>query len=138
MGFAKRCLTRIGWIFEHTPNTGTIPPGFSSWARNSGCGQTSLHFADAQSLAPDPVEDLADHLRLLVDDLLTRLTATLDEGDIAVTLRCTAEHVRRALLGLVTLAPAAALQHLGPFIFPKSSPAPEAVARPPEIDRVRD
>ena len=92
----------------------TVLPGARPLA---GLGQPTADLADRGALLPDPVEDLADHARLLEHDLVARGPAALVLPDVAVAVRRARQDADDAGLGAMPFATAAALQDLGPLIL---------------------
>lgn len=71
---------------------------------------------DAQSLSGIPRIDVAHHDGLLFEDFVVG-ACLLGLAHVLITVRPTREHVRVSLAGLVTLAPARALQDLCALVF---------------------
>jgi hypothetical protein len=79
--------------------------------------QAAADLAEAEAVAANPSEDLADHLGFVLDDLIAGNTATVVLADIAVAVRRPTQHVHQSLAGGVQLAAAASLLDLGALVF---------------------
>jgi hypothetical protein len=79
--------------------------------------QAPTHLTDAEPVAADPLEDLPDHLRLFLDDLVPCNAAACLLCDVAVAVRCRDKHIHRSRKRHMPLAATAPLQDLGSLIF---------------------
>ena len=116
---AKRGTAHISWVFQHSPHAGAIPPGLARGARRALLLQPPSYLANRQPVAADPIEDLSHDCRLRRNDFIRGQSATGMLRDVAITVRCAAQHVYQAALCGVPLAAAAALQNLRAFVFGK-------------------
>jgi hypothetical protein len=82
-----------------------------------GLMKPTAHLTRTQAIVTNPLEDQADDLGLLLDDLVAGDPATVAPADVAVAVGRTGQSADRALLGGMALAPSAALEDLGPLIF---------------------
>jgi hypothetical protein len=117
VGLAEGRLTAIGGVLQYAPDSGSVPPPFAARTGNGFVGQAPADVAQAQPHAADPIEDAADHQGLLRLDLVARLAATVGHAHVAVAVGSAGQYVDRPLLSAVTLAAAAALEHLGPLVL---------------------
>ncbi|HVI16965.1 MAG TPA: hypothetical protein VM712_01220, partial [Gaiellales bacterium] len=99
------------------PDRRALPYGLAMASRAFLPVQAPTHLSDAEPVTAHPAEDLADHLRLFLDDLEPCDPAAIPLADVAVAVRRGAEHVRRSRKRRMPLAAAAPLQDLGPLIL---------------------
>src|SRR3954447_15060946 len=99
-------MLRLQWAF---------PVGLGTPASNS-----RRETADRPDpLVADPLEDVADHLGLLLDHLETGDATSSPAAHIAVAIRRSRQHAHASHVRQVALATAAAFEHPGPFILSK-------------------
>jgi len=114
---AERRGALVGGVFEQAPHGGPIPALLARRGSMAGPPQPTADLADAESLHADPVEDLAHHLGLIVDDLVAGLATPDMPIKIAVAVGSAGQHIDAARAGRVFLAAPAALQDLGPLVL---------------------
>src|SRR4051812_7723391 len=114
---AERGLAPVGGVPEQVPDRRALPYGLAMASRAFLPVQAPTHLSDAEPVTAHPAEDLADHLRLFLDDLEPCDPAAIPLADVAVAVRRGAEHVRRSRKRRMPLAAAAPLQDLGPLIL---------------------
>src|SRR5215213_9849712 len=81
---AERSLAPIGRVPEQVPDRRALPCGLAMARRAFLPIQAPTHLSDAEPVTADPVEDLPDHLRLVLDDLEPCGPAAILLADIAV------------------------------------------------------
>ena len=86
---AERGGALIGRVFQHFPDSRAIPPRLARGGRNLFGFQPTTRFADRDAVAADPLEDLLDHRRLFVVNLIRRFATALAFGDVAIAIRRT-------------------------------------------------
>jgi hypothetical protein len=116
-GLAETRRADVGRVLQHGPDGGAVPDGLAGARPLAGLGESTPDLADRGALLPDPVEDLADHARLLEDDLVAGGPATLVLADVAVAIWRPRQDAHDAGLRAMPFATAAPLQDLGSFIL---------------------
>src|SRR3712207_6446184 len=114
---AEGGLASIGRVPEQAIDRRALPCRLALASRALLPIQTPAYLPEAEPVTTDPVEDLADHLRLLLDDLVPRNPAALLLADVAIAVRRMAEHTQRSRKCSVPPAAATPLQDLGALIL---------------------
>src|SRR3954447_11649656 len=116
-GLAEAGVPPIGRVPQNGPDRASVPHPLAAARRAALLLQAAADLADAEAVAANPGEDLADHLRLLLDDLVAGNTAAVVLADIAIAVRRPAEHIHRSLAGGMKFAATASLLDLGSLVF---------------------
>jgi hypothetical protein len=115
--FTEAGVAPICWVSQNGPDRAPIPYFFAAARRTVLPQQATADLADAEAVAAYPIKDLADNLRLLLDDLIARNSITVVLTNVTVAVRRSAENVYRSPAGSVKFATAAALLDLGALVL---------------------
>src|SRR5512135_1863172 len=102
----------VGGVLQDQPDRRAVPGRFAGPRGDAVTSEASTDLADRAPLLADPREDLPHDSGLVRHDLITRLAGVLVLADVTVAVGRAAEHVDRAAVGGVLLAPATALHDL--------------------------
>ena len=86
-GLAEAGLALVGRVLEHVPDHAAGPPAPAGARAMPGPLQPPADLADAQAVAPDPVEDLPHHGGLLLDHLVAGQAPARGLAGVAVAVR---------------------------------------------------
>src|SRR4051794_35977644 len=116
-GLPEASVPAIGRVAEKGPDPASAPRLLAAARRTALPLQAAADLAEAEAVAANPREDLADHLCFVLNDLVAGNTATVVLADIAIAVRRPTKHVHRSHAGGVQLAAAASLLDLGALVF---------------------
>ncbi|MDO9714274.1 hypothetical protein Q7A36_38640 [Paracraurococcus sp. LOR1-02] len=116
-GFTEAGVAPVCRVPQNAPDRAPIP-----YCLAAACGtvllqQATADLADAEAVAANPLEDLANHLRLLFDDLIARNSVTVVLANITITVRRSAENDHRSPASSMKFASATSLLDLGAFVL---------------------
>src|SRR5258708_37573609 len=91
--------TLVGGVLHHLADRPAVPAAVAGSGENAIGTQTAHDRAHGESLAPNPVEDLADHARFIEDDRIVRQVRSLPFADIAIAIGRMHQSADRSTLG---------------------------------------